>query len=251
MTTPLLTYELAKRQIMRRHLEQLRDFDLDEEPPSTPSTRYTELVKWTQDSQTQINTAIKNREPRSQKYYGKLRLTSNLTSRSLWRWPWLENRLQQCFLCIYGEHRYVFEVEISHLATSRKLILFIRNNTLVLRAVQTYRLGNDIEGAFSLLEASVTEIDRIVRAWLSYIASELYIDPFAFALRLRCGEWNSLWSVVSTIQRRLSLRSSLVPDLVDKSPDGHKLLVGPFCGAFSPKDFSKPFIGIAFKVTTS
>lgn len=61
-----LTYELAKRQTMRRHLEQLRDLDLYEEPQSTPSTTYTELLKWTEDSQTQINTAIKNCKLQSQ-----------------------------------------------------------------------------------------------------------------------------------------------------------------------------------------
>lgn len=63
MSTPLLTYELAKRQIMRRHLEQLQDLDLTEKPfLGKPATNVEELVKWTEDSQTQINTAIKNGE---------------------------------------------------------------------------------------------------------------------------------------------------------------------------------------------
>ncbi|KAJ7221129.1 hypothetical protein B0H12DRAFT_1151862 [Mycena haematopus] len=36
-----------------------------------------------------------------------------------------------------------------------------------------------------------------------------------------------------------------------KHPDGHSLLVGPFCGAFIPKDFiNNPFIGVAFKGTS-
>jgi hypothetical protein len=40
-------------------------------------------------------------------------------------------------------------------------------------------------------------------------------------------------------------------DLVNRHPDGHSWLVGPFCGAFIPKDFvgNSPYIGIAFKGT--
>ncbi|KAJ7221128.1 hypothetical protein B0H12DRAFT_1078412 [Mycena haematopus] len=41
-------------------------------------------------------------------------------------------------------------------------------------------------------------------------------------------------------------------DLVSKHPDGHSLLVGPFCGAFIPKDFiNNPFIGVAFKLASA
>ncbi|KZT23164.1 alpha/beta-hydrolase [Neolentinus lepideus HHB14362 ss-1] len=40
-------------------------------------------------------------------------------------------------------------------------------------------------------------------------------------------------------------------DLFSTTPDGHLLIVGPFCGAFSPKDQSNPFIGIGFKGTSS
>jgi len=161
---------------MRRHLEQLRDLDLDEELQATPSTTYTQLVKWTEDSQEQINTAIGNR------VYGGAN-------------PGSQTIFKNAFF-----------------AFMESTAMYLRNNKLVLRAVQTYRLGNDIEGAFNLLDESVKEIDRIAEMW--------------------------------------GMKFTMICDLVDKSPDGHKFIVGPFCGAFSPKDFSKPFIGIAFKGTS-
>ncbi|EPQ52511.1 alpha/beta-hydrolase [Gloeophyllum trabeum ATCC 11539] len=40
-------------------------------------------------------------------------------------------------------------------------------------------------------------------------------------------------------------------DLIESTPDGHFLIVGPFCGALAPVNQEDPFLGIAFKGTST
>ncbi|KZT23278.1 alpha/beta-hydrolase [Neolentinus lepideus HHB14362 ss-1] len=56
---------------------------------------------------------------------------------------------------------------------------------------------------------------------------------------------------IQKVAKSWGLRYITICDLADTAPDGRTTLVGPFCGAFSSMDPNKPFVGIAFKGTTS
>jgi len=59
-----LPFDVVKRAIRERHLEQLRDLDLVEDPlESLPIfATFDDIVQWTKDSQTQIATGKANSE---------------------------------------------------------------------------------------------------------------------------------------------------------------------------------------------
>ncbi|KAF9021927.1 alpha/beta-hydrolase [Hymenopellis radicata] len=78
-----------------------------------------------------------------------------------------------------------------------------------------------LSGALELLERSTAQIDQLADLWgMRFIMICAKVTHYAV-------------------------------DLVEKHPDGHPLLVGPYCGAFVPKDFTaNPFIGVAFKGTS-
>ncbi|KAG2006845.1 hypothetical protein CC2G_014588 [Coprinopsis cinerea AmutBmut pab1-1] len=92
--------------------------------------------------------------------------------------------------------------------------VYLRDTSKVLDAVQKYQAGH-VEEALRLLEDSTRIIDEIAEMW--------------------------------------GMEFVQICDLPERHPDGHSFLVGPYCGAFFPKDFSghNPFIGIAYKGTSN
>jgi len=94
--------------------------------------------------------------------------------------------------------------------------MYLRDTFSVVRAgkISRSRSKSDMELGLNLLERSTTQIDKIAAMWgMDFIQ---------------------------------------ICDFVTRHPDGHSWIVGPFCGAFIPKDFSTsntPYIGIAFKGT--
>ncbi|EPQ52512.1 alpha/beta-hydrolase [Gloeophyllum trabeum ATCC 11539] len=56
---------------------------------------------------------------------------------------------------------------------------------------------------------------------------------------------------INKIAEFWGLEYMTICDLIEKTPDGQRDIVGPFCGAFSAKNPRDPFLGIAFKGTSA
>ncbi|KAG5985822.1 hypothetical protein E4U52_000903, partial [Claviceps spartinae] len=100
------------------------------------------------------------------------------------------------------------------LAFMESATVYLRDTSKVLDAVHKYHAG-DVKEALRLLEDSTKAIDEIAALW--------------------------------------GMEFVQICDLPERHPDGHSFMVGPYCGAFFPKDFSghNPFIGIAYKGTSN
>jgi len=91
--------------------------------------------------------------------------------------------------------------------------MYLRDSNKVIEASIAYRSDATRADAYRLLEESTSQIDQLAAMWgMSFVQ---------------------------------------ICDFVELHPDGHRFLVGPFCGAFIPKDITgnSPFIGVAFKGT--
>ncbi|KZW03795.1 alpha/beta-hydrolase [Exidia glandulosa HHB12029] len=97
------------------------------------------------------------------------------------------------------------------LAFLQSTAIYLRDEKLVSEAVEAYQ-RNDREGALRLYASATDMIQEIAKLW--------------------------------------GLNFVVVCNLVEKHPDGHAHLVGPYCGAFY-KSTSKPFISFTFKGTTT
>ncbi|KAF9016718.1 alpha/beta-hydrolase [Hymenopellis radicata] len=163
------------KEIRQRHLEELAELDLVDLPlVRKPRSGYNDLVQWTKDSQAQIQAGIVNR------VFG-------------------------------GETGSPIDFNNAFMAFMESAAMYLRDTSLVIQAVETWRRGNK-SGALELLERSTAQIDELADMW--------------------------------------GMRFIVICDLIEKHPDGHHIIVGPYCGAFVPKDFTaNPFIGVAFKGT--
>ncbi|KAF8883302.1 Alpha/Beta hydrolase protein [Mucidula mucida] len=166
----------AYKKIRQSHLEELAELDLVSEPVPISFMRRgdsNDLFQWTKDSQAQIQAGIANR------VFG-------------------------------GSTNSPIDFNNVFMAFMESAAMYLRDESLVMKAVETFREGNK-NGALKLLERSTAAIDELAELW-------------GFKFLVIC-------------------------DLLEKHPNGHHIIVGPYCGAFVSKDLNNPFIGIAFKGT--
>ncbi|KAF8894260.1 hypothetical protein CPB85DRAFT_1440556 [Mucidula mucida] len=146
------------KKIRQSHLEELAELDLVKEPvptPRMPRGSYNDLVQWTKDSQAQIQAGIANR------VFG-------------------------------GNTNSPIDFNNVFMAFMESAAMYLRDESLVLKAVETFRAG-DKNGALKLLERSTAAIDELAELW--------------------------------------GMKFIVICDLLEQHPDGRHIIVGPYCGA--------------------
>ncbi|GJJ14337.1 hypothetical protein Clacol_008601 [Clathrus columnatus] len=140
-------FNKLKKEIMKRHLEQLQGLDLSVPINANPRQKddpvplsYDQLVKWTNASKAQLDKGINN------KVYG-------------------------------GPFGSEIDFNNAFVAFMESAAMYLRDDSLVAKAVDAHRSNKNSEEAFQLLEASVSDIVKLLHP----DGQSLMVGPFCGA----------------------------------------------------------------------